>query len=338
MYRPSSPPRGPIGRIALAFPPAAPRPAVPSHLWGNTVSPAVLGLHIGGSRTHALRHEPGSTGPSRSEPDAPEITETSANLSSVGHHGVDAVLRRIAAAVGKDVRAVCAGAAGADTPASRAVLSALLAEHFPGAVIDVVHDTRIILAAAGLDAGAVLVAGTGSVAWGRNREGREARSGGYGYLLGDEGGGYSVVRDAVREALREHYAGLEPGPLVQAVLTATQSADALQLMDRFYAKPEPDYWASMAPLVLDLAVSGDPAALRIQAEAAHSLASMARQVLGELGLDLPLVMAGGLLVNQRQLADAVARKLSLDDPSAVRILDRSPVQGAVTLAEGLLGT
>jgi N-acetylglucosamine kinase-like BadF-type ATPase len=218
------------------------------------------------------------------------------------------------------------------------VLSALLAEHFPGAVIDVVHDTRIILAAAGLDAGAVLVAGTGSVAWGRNREGREARSGGYGYLLGDEGGGYSVVRDAVREALREHYAGLEPGPLVQAVLTATQSADALHLMDHFYAKPEPDYWASMAPLVLDLAVSGDPAALRIQAEAAHSLATMARQVLGELGLDLPLVMAGGLLVNQRQLADAVARKLSLDDPSAVRILDRSPVQGAVTLAEGLLGT
>lgn len=94
----------------------------------------------------------------------------------------------------------------------------------------------------------------------------------------------------------------------------------------------------MAPLVLDVAVSGDPAALRIQAEAAHSLATMARQVLGELGLDLPLVMAGGLLVNQRQLADAVARKLSLDDPSAVRILDRSPVQGAVTLAEGLLGT
>ena len=47
-----------------------------------------------------------------------------------------------------------------------------------------------------------------------NHEGREARSGGYGYLLGDEGGGYSVVRDAVREALREYYAGLEPGTLV----------------------------------------------------------------------------------------------------------------------------
>ncbi len=138
----------------------------------------------------------------------------------------------------------------------------------------------------------VVVAGTGSVAWGRNREGREARSGGYGYLLGDEGGGYSVVRDAVREALREYYAGLKPGTLVRALMAATANVDALQLMDSFYAKPEPDHWAGLAPLVLDLAAEGDPAALRIQAEAAHSLATLARQVMGELGLDLPLVMAG----------------------------------------------
>lgn len=298
------------------------------------MSPAVLGLHIGGSRTHALRSELGSQDAGDTE--APALTESSANLSSVGHQGVDAVLRRIAAATGDGVEVVCAGAAGADTPASRAVLTGLLAQHFPGARIEVVHDTRIILAAADLDAGVVLVAGTGSVAWGRNTEGKEARSGGFGYLLGDEGGGYSVVRDAVREALREHYAGLEPGTLVKALLGATASGDALQLMDFFYAKPEPDHWASLAPLVLELAVEGDSAAVRIQAEAAHSLATLARQVLGELGLDLPVVMAGGLLKNQQQLAGAVARKLSLEDPSAVRILHDSPVRGAVKIAAGLL--
>ncbi|MFJ4265279.1 N-acetylglucosamine kinase [Paenarthrobacter nicotinovorans] len=303
---------------------------------GPAAAPVVLGLHIGGSKTHAVL----SSGAGQSGHDNEaglEITEARANLSSVGHQGADAVLRRIAACVGGGVQAVCAGAAGADTPASRAVLSALLAEHFPGARIDVVHDTRIILAAAGLEAGVVLVAGTGSVAWGRNRDGREARSGGYGYLLGDEGGGYSVVRDAVREALREYYAGLEPGPLVQSLMAATASVDALQLMDFFYAKPEPDHWAGLAPLVLDMANDGDPAALRIQAEAAHSLASLARQVLGELGLDLPLVMAGALLVNQSQLAAAVARKMSLEDPSLVRILSQSPVFGAVKLARQLIG-
>ncbi|MFW0773904.1 N-acetylglucosamine kinase [Paenarthrobacter nitroguajacolicus] len=300
------------------------------------MTPAVLGLHIGGSKTHAVRSDAVQGDVDSQGGSGVEITEASANLSSVGHQGADAVLRRIAASVGGGIEAVCAGAAGADTPASRAVLSALLTEHFPGARIDVVHDTRIVLAAAGLDAGAVVVAGTGSVAWGRNHDGREARSGGYGYLLGDEGGAYSVVRDAVREALREYYAGLEPGTLVKAMMTATASADALQLMDFFYAKPEPDHWAGLAPIVLDLAVEGDPAALRIQAEAAHSLATLARQVMGELGLDLPLVMAGALLVNQSQLAGAVARKVSLEDPSSIRILAQPPVHGAVKLARQLL--
>lgn len=301
------------------------------------MSPAVLGLHIGGSKTHAVRAGLDTSVSHDGEGgDAVEITEARANLSSVGHQGADAVLRRIAAAVGPGISAVCMGAAGADTPASRAVLTALLTEHFPGAVIDVVHDTRIVLAAADLDAGAVVVAGTGSVAWGRSRDGREARAGGYGYLLGDEGGGYSVVRDSVREALREYYAGLEPGPLVKAIMAATASADALQLMDFFYARPEPDHWAGLAPLVLDLAAEGDPAAVRIQAEAAHSLATLARQVLGELGLDLPLVMAGALLVNQPQLAGAVARKVALEDPSGIRILDEAPVHGAVKLARRLI--
>ena len=303
---------------------------------GDPVTPAVLGLHIGGSKTHAVRSDTAHGDVDSQGGSGVEITEASANLSSVGHQGADAVLRRIAASVGGGIKAVCAGAAGADTPASRAVLSALLTEHFPGARIDVVHDTRIVLAAADLDAGAVVVAGTGSVAWGRNREGREARSGGYGYLLGDEGGGYSVVRDAVREALREYYAGLEPGTLVRALMAATANVDALQLMDSFYAKPEPDHWAGLAPLVLDLAAEGDPAALRIQAEAAHSLATLARQVMGELGLDLPLVMAGALLVNQSQLAAAVARKMSLEDPSLIRILAQPPVHGAVELARQLV--
>ncbi|MCT9868100.1 N-acetylglucosamine kinase [Paenarthrobacter aurescens] len=302
---------------------------------------AVLGLHIGGSKTHAIRSavfrpNEAQGGAAPTADDDVEITEASANLSSVGHQGADAVLRRIAANAGGGIEAVCAGAAGADTPASRAVLSALLTEHFPGARIDVVHDTRIVLAAAGLDAGAVVVAGTGSVAWGRNPEGREARSGGYGYLLGDEGGGYSVVRDAVREALREYYAGLEPGTLVRALMAATASVDALQLMDSFYAKPEPDHWAILAPLVLELAAEGDPAALRIQAEAAHHLAALARQVLGELGLDLPLVMAGSLLVNHNELAGAVARKVALEDPSSIRILTQTPVHGAVELARQLI--
>lgn len=294
---------------------------------------AVLGLHIGGSKTHALKADAGAAPAADT---SVELTEDSASLTSVGHQGADAVLRRIAAELDGGIQAVCAGAAGADTPASRAVLAALLAGHFPGAKIEVVHDTRIVLAAAGLEYGAVLVAGTGSVAWGLTADGREARCGGYGYLLGDEGGGYSVVRDAVREALREHYAGLEPGALARALLSRTASADALQLMDLFNRKPEPRYWAGMSPLVFELAARGDRAAAHIVADASYALAALARQILGRLGTELPLVLSGGLLVKQPELAAAVARKLEPEDPETVRLLDRAPVHGAVELARRAL--
>ncbi|UVJ41456.1 N-acetylglucosamine kinase [Arthrobacter sp. CJ23] len=293
------------------------------------MTPAVLGLHIGGSKTHALK---AASGADTAAGEGVELTEDSANLASLGHQRADAVLRRIAAELGDGVQAVYAGAAGADTPANRAVLAALLTEHFPGARIDVVHDTRIILAASGLQSGAVLVAGTGSVAWGLTPDGREARAGGYGYLLGDEGGGYSVVRDAVRETLREYYAGLEPGPLAQALLSATTSADPLQLMDLYYRKPEPRYWAGLSSLVFELAAAGDREAAHIVADAAYALAALARQVHGSLGTELPLILAGGLLLKHPELAAAVARKLEPEDPGKVRLLERAPVHGAVELA------
>ncbi|MBT2512951.1 N-acetylglucosamine kinase [Arthrobacter sp. ISL-30] len=285
---------------------------------------SILGLDIGGSKTHALfcDADGGTT----------ELMETSANVAALGVEQAGAVLGRIAAIIGSDVESVCAGAAGADTPASRALLAGLLGEHFPGARIDVVHDTPLILAAAGLDSGAVLISGTGSVAWGVTRDGREARCGGWGYLLGDDGSGYAVVRDAVREALREHDAGLPAGRLTRAVLGATGCSDVEGLLDLFYRRPERRYWAGLSGIVAELADEGDRAACRILSEAAHALAGLARQITGRLGTGLPLVLAGGFLVNQPELAAAVARKLGPGGPDSVRVLDRAPVHGAVRLA------
>lgn len=294
----------------------------------------VVGLDIGGSTTHAMRCD--SDGTTR------EALDGSANIASVGLAGAGAVLGRIAAEIGRGVAAVCAGAAGADTPAACRHLSELLASHFPGARIDVVHDTRMILAAAGLESGAVLIAGTGSAAWGLAPDGQEARAGGWGYLLGDDGGGYSVVRDAVREVLREHDAGLPPGALARALLDATQTGDPLELMDLFYARPERRFWSGLAGIVAGAAGKGDRAAVRILEDAAHALAGLARQIRGRLGDGLELVMAGGLLIHQPALAASVARKLGPagfhDGPSSgrIRLLDQDPVHGAVRLARATL--
>ena len=74
----------------------------------------------------------------------------------------------------------------------------------------IVHDTQLILAAADVQDGIALISGTGSVAWGRTPDGRTARAGGWGYLLGDEGSGYWVGRQAVRHALSDPIAANSP--------------------------------------------------------------------------------------------------------------------------------
>ncbi|BBX35304.1 BadF/BadG/BcrA/BcrD type ATPase [Mycolicibacterium mageritense DSM 44476 = CIP 104973] len=156
-------------------------------------TPAVLGFDIGGSKTQAVRVENGIV--------TAEALAGSANISSVGieeaGRQLDVILDRLGA---NGIRAVCAGAAGVETPAAEARLRDLLAVRLPCARVRVVHDSQLILAAAGVMDGIALISGTGSVAWGRRGD-RQTRTGGWGYLLGDEGSGYWVAREAVRRSL-----------------------------------------------------------------------------------------------------------------------------------------
>ena len=114
-------------------------------------------------------------------------------------------------------------------PEGRQRMERLLIDLLPGARVQVVHDTRLILAAAGLEAGIVLIAGTGSVAYGRDSEGGEVRVGGWGWMLGDEGSGVWIVREAVREVLRRRDAGEPLGALGEAMLKAARARDVAAL-------------------------------------------------------------------------------------------------------------
>ena len=298
----------------------------------------VLGLDIGGSKTHAILADGGGAS-------VAECTADSANIASVGHEAAASALDEIAARLGAGnrdshgLRAVFAGAAGADTRDGRDRLADLLSRRFPGARIRVVHDTRIILAAGGLDAGTVLISGTGSAAWARTGDGREARAGGWGYLLGDEGSGYAVARSAVRNALSEHDGGLPAGPLTARLLERTGAAEPADLLDLFYRNPERRYWAGLAGTVFDLAARADRASTAIVDDAARYLAALAGAVSEKLGtIPTPghpapaVLLAGGMLVNQPALAGRVGKLLEERGLTDVRLLDRAPAWGAVKLA------
>jgi N-acetylglucosamine kinase-like BadF-type ATPase len=299
----------------------------------------VLGLDIGGSKTHAILTDGGGAS-------VAECTAGSANIASVGHEAAASALDEIAGRLGAGnrtshgIHAVFAGAAGADTRDGRDRLAALLSRRFPGARIRVVHDTRIILAAGGLDAGTVLISGTGSAAWARTGEGREARAGGWGYLLGDEGSGYAVARSAVRNALSEHDGGLPAGPLTAQLLERTGAAQPADLLDLFYRNPERRYWAGLAGAVFVLAARGDRAGAAIVDDAARYLSGLAAAVSERLGTvpaapghaGPPVLLAGGMLVNQPVLAGRVRELLGERGLADVRVLDRAPAWGAVKLA------
>ncbi|MFJ5697277.1 N-acetylglucosamine kinase [Arthrobacter sp. NPDC093139] len=308
----------------------------------------VLGLDIGGSKTHAIltAHAVGQTTDHGAQ-QAFECTVGSANIASVGEEAAAAALDDLAAQLGNrdgghGIQAVCAGAAGADTPESRKRLAGLLSRTFPGSLIQVVHDTRIILAAGGLEAGTVLISGTGSAAWALSEDGREARAGGWGYLLGDEGSGYALARSAVRNALAEYDRGQPAGPLSADLLVRAGVSGPPALLDLFYRNPERRYWASLAGTVFASAARGDAVSLAIAEDAAQQLASLATAVNERLGLlpggtdpgaaAPPVLLAGGMLVNQPALAERVSGLLAGRGLADVRVLDRAPAWGAVRLA------
>lgn len=227
--------------------------------------------------------------------------------------------------------ACCAGAAGAEVPDRRERLATLLRRRFPGSRVEVVHDARLVLAAAGLDEGVVLISGTGSVAYARSAEGYEAQAGGWGWMLGDVGSGTWIVREAAREVMHRADAGIALGALGEAMLAATRTHGAKELTAKLHSMREPMKWAALAPRVFDAAEQDEGARSVIEA-AANELWSLAQSVREAVHVDGPIVVAGGVLLHQ-PLLEARLRKLGGD--SYIR-LEEPPVAGAVRLAEGLI--
>jgi glucosamine kinase len=257
-----------------------------------------------------------------------EAEGVGANVAVLKPHLVQERLTDLIAGMGA-IRpdACCAGSAGAEVQSGRARLERLLAELFPGSRVTVVHDARLVLAAAGLDHGIALISGTGSVAYGRDREGHEARAGGWGWLVGDEGSAAWLAREAARQVMRRSDAGEPMGKLGEAMLRATRARDVMDLIGTLNGFNEPREFASLAGVVFETA-TGDEGAASIVERAAAALGHLVEVVRRRLSIDGPIVLAGGQLLNQPRLESAVRRRLG----PATRLED-PPVAGAVRLAE-----
>lgn len=172
-------------------------------------------------------------------------------------------------------RAACLGFSGGPRDKADLVHAMVQAD-----AMEVTNDGIIALTGAtGGEPGIIVVAGTGSIAYGRNAAGMQGRAGGWGYIFGDEGGGFDIAREAVRACLRMEEGWGPATALHEHFLKASGSTSANDMMHRFYttdfSRPQ---IAALSQIVDDCARHGDAIATEILNRAAQQLAGFAMSV------------------------------------------------------------
>jgi N-acetylglucosamine kinase-like BadF-type ATPase len=298
----------------------------------------ILGVDGGGTRTRArLADEHGKM-----------LGTGQAGSSNMQAQGPQAAQQEILSAIAKafasaglppsPICAACLGLAGAARPDERELMLAW-AKQAIGTDVILVSDVELVLAA-GTPAlwGIGLIAGTGSIAWGRTQDGRVARAGGWGYLLGDEGSAYDLAREALRAAAQAADGRATPTALLDAVLQYWQLPNPQAMIAKVYRPAlSRTEVAQLAPLVIAQAMQGDGVACAIVQRGAQALAQAVlavAQALALQGQSVPLALTGGLLLNAAMMREQVLQHLDASDFRFDPIkLVHEPVEGAVRLAQ-----
>lgn len=208
--------------------------------------------------------------------------------------------------------------------------------------LTVANDATLLFAAGTPDGwGLAVVAGTGSIALVLDRDGRDARAGGWGYLMGDEGSAWSVGQLALRAACRAADGVGPPTALLPLLLKELGSADPREFIPAVYrGKWDKAAIARLAPVVWAAAESGDATAKAIFESEARELARTAAGAVAAGGLPrdgVPVALTGGMVIENagfRERFLVELRALGVT-PGPVGLVD-DPVVGAVVLARKLL--
>ena len=302
----------------------------------------VLGIDGGGTKTvvwlgvHPAQGEPAILGQGRSGPANPQAVGFPAATDNLAQ-AIGRAFDRAGIEIGPVAAAVLA-LAGSDRDENRRVFADWANRRRLAARFRIVHDALPVLAAGSPQGwGVALIGGTGSLAYGRNRDGQETRAGGWGFLFGDEGSGYSIAVAGLRAAAKSADGRGEPTRLLDAFLEHLNLARPEELVRSVYAIAyDRRAIAQLAELVTQVAATDDPVAQRILDHAASELAIMVATVAKKLefpGDRFPLALTGGLLLAEngvRERLESCITSLALETLSITPVSD--PVAGAVLLA------
>jgi len=295
----------------------------------------VLGIDAGGTKTVCLLAD--ERGAIVAEGRGP-----GANLHAAGELEVEKVLHEVMEdAIGeRDITpaAICLGIAGVDRDDEARTVRAIMRRIGHKSRVLVVNDALIALVAAAQDApGIVIISGTGSIVYGRNAAGEAARAGGWGHMIGDEGSGYWIGREAVAAVMRAADGRGPATRLSNDILAHFSVGDVSRLPRIVYDREVPRMRiAALGPIVEGAASEGDAVAMRILERAVDELVLGALSVATRLemrGDAFVFYLAGGIFRVVPSMAAVLPRRLVEVAPRCqVQLLDEEPAKGAVWLA------
>jgi N-acetylglucosamine kinase-like BadF-type ATPase len=232
---------------------------------------------------------------------------------------------------------LCIGAAGVSNPSAAARLEAVVRAcgYAGGLLITGDHETALYGA---LDnpCGMILIAGTGSICYGRNQQGLTHRTGGYGHLIDDEGSGYSIGRQILAAVVKA-----TDGRLAETKLTAMVhdrlKVDSLQRIIAFVydAATHKKDIAALAPLLTAACLVKDQAALAIAKSSAASLLELVNPVAERLALQQETLVLAGSVLLKSACVETHLRELLAERYPAMRCIKAdqdAAAKGAVKMA------
>ncbi|MET9395514.1 BadF/BadG/BcrA/BcrD ATPase family protein [Streptomyces sp. NPDC006624] len=295
-------------------------------------TPYAVGIDVGGTKTWLRAHAGGAAVVDHvrlSTGWRPHDARAAAGwLAALVHEALPAGARPSAVAVGGHA---------CETPRQCEGIRAALHERL-GVPARVVGDAELLVPAAGLDKGAGLVAGTGSVAVGRSPDGGPVQVGGWGAVLGDEGGAAGLVREAARAVWAAHDRGERPDALASGLVAAFGVAEVPALGAALEAAADVSAeWGRHSPVVFAAAEAGSPLARAVVADGGRALAALVVRLAARGAAVDDVVVAGGTVLAQPALYEAFTAALAEALPgSRPRRLRVPPVEGALRLARALL--
>lgn len=269
-------------------------------------------------------------------------TSGGSNVIRVGERqareSLGAAIRQACAAANVNpaqIQRTCAGVAGGARPEIDELVRRMLSEFVSGQ-IEVVGDMVIAMEAAfGSGPGVIVIAGTGSIAYGRNSKGETARAGGWGFAISDEGSGHWIGRSAVAAAMRAY--DKQPSETADLLLDSIMKAWSVDSREQLVliANKSADF-AALVPAVVFAAEAGDATARNVLTQAGTELATLAGIVISRLfgnAVAVPGTVSGGVFCNASLVRQVFYDRLRVEYPQALlsaSLVD--PARGALQLA------